>query len=216
MHRSRPLRHHARRLRHPALGRPQTLAQPALPAGAAPRRAVFGLLDADGWGWAGLKAAFWFLVFVFLSATSRTSPTTSRSRTPSRSATTPISPINWCPARTRTCPCPAPAGAVLPWQPGRPTSQLPEALTGAAAIQSGSNLYVVGGSAGAGPTADVSVSEVSEDGNLPPGQAGPALPEPRRSSHRDRSRACPTSWAALDASGDPPTPCSWAPWTTAW
>ena len=32
------------------------MAQYALPPGAVRRRAAFGLLDADGWGWASLKA----------------------------------------------------------------------------------------------------------------------------------------------------------------
>ena len=40
------------------------MAQNALPPGAVRRRAAFGMLDADGWGWAGIKALFWFLTFV--------------------------------------------------------------------------------------------------------------------------------------------------------
>ena len=42
------------------------MAQLALPPGAARRRAVFGLLDADGWGWATVKATFWFVLIIFL------------------------------------------------------------------------------------------------------------------------------------------------------
>ena len=42
------------------------MAQYALPPGAVRRRTVFGLLDADGWGWASLKATFWFLLIIFL------------------------------------------------------------------------------------------------------------------------------------------------------
>jgi hypothetical protein len=38
----------------------------ALPPGAARRRAVFGLLDADGWAWAFWKALFWFLFIIFM------------------------------------------------------------------------------------------------------------------------------------------------------
>ena len=43
------------------------MANAALPAGRATprRRALFGLFDADGWGWASVKAAFWF-VFIIL------------------------------------------------------------------------------------------------------------------------------------------------------
>ena len=29
-------------------------------------RVLFGLLDADGWTWASLKAAFWFVVIIML------------------------------------------------------------------------------------------------------------------------------------------------------
>ena len=42
------------------------MAQQALPAGALRRRVVFGLLDADGWTWATLRAIFWFLFIVFM------------------------------------------------------------------------------------------------------------------------------------------------------
>ena len=30
------------------------------------RRAFFGLFDADGWGWASVKAIFWFVVMIML------------------------------------------------------------------------------------------------------------------------------------------------------
>ena len=32
------------------------------------RRAFFGLLDAGGWAWATLKAAFWFVAIIMLMA----------------------------------------------------------------------------------------------------------------------------------------------------
>ena len=43
------------------------MAQQALSAGSSvPRkRVIFGLLDADGWGWAGLKAFAWLLIHRF-------------------------------------------------------------------------------------------------------------------------------------------------------
>ena len=50
------------------------MAQQALPPGAVRRRAAFGLLDADGWTWAGVKAAFWegsFAGFAAIIAASR-------------------------------------------------------------------------------------------------------------------------------------------------
>ena len=44
------------------------MAQQALGPGATvPRRRVlFGLLDAGGWAWAGLKAGFWLIVIIFM------------------------------------------------------------------------------------------------------------------------------------------------------
>ena len=92
------------------------MAQYALPPGAVRRRAVFGLLDRDGWAWATIKATFWFLLIIFLLA-----------YVPDRAyylAVSPtidlgfnaISPINLCPAENNGLPCPAPAGAVIPWE----------------------------------------------------------------------------------------------------
>ena len=44
------------------------MAQRALGAGMiVPRkRALFGLLDADGWGWAGVKAFVWLVIIILL------------------------------------------------------------------------------------------------------------------------------------------------------
>ena len=44
------------------------MAQQALgPGTAVPRRrAVFGLLDADGWGWASVKAFVWLIFIIFI------------------------------------------------------------------------------------------------------------------------------------------------------
>ena len=44
------------------------MAQTALYPGTTPtrRRALFGLLDANGWAWASLKAVIWFLLMIFL------------------------------------------------------------------------------------------------------------------------------------------------------
>ena len=181
------------------------MAQPALPAGAVPRRAIFGLLDADGWGWAGLKATFWFIAFIFLLGVV---PNYAYYFTVSDTihvGYNAISPINWCPSANEDLPCPAPAGAVIPWQPGPTDLNLPQALTGIAAIQSGSNLYVVGGSTGSGAVADVSVSEVASDGNLTAWVAGPALPEPRSGAAAISLSGVPYIVGGLDASGAPTT-----------
>ena len=55
------------------------MAQQALPAGATRRRVAFGLLDANGWTWAGLKATFWFLFIIFMLGVV---PTTTSTRLP--------------------------------------------------------------------------------------------------------------------------------------
>src|SRR4029079_8155770 len=166
VHRARSLRHDARRPRHPGVGRARTLAQQALPAGTTPRRAIFGLLDADRWGWARLKAEFLYIACIFLLGVV---PNYAYYFTVSDTihvGYNAISPINWCPAANEDLPCPAPAGAVVPWQPAPSELSLAQPVTGAVAVQSGANLYVVGGSAASGPVADVSVSEVASDGNL--------------------------------------------------
>src|SRR5206468_1600613 len=92
------------------------MAAPALTAGPAPRRrAMFGLLDADGWSWASIKAVFWFVIVIFLLG-----------YIPDRAyyftvfstidlGINAISPINLCPPENRTLPCPAPPGAAEPW-----------------------------------------------------------------------------------------------------
>src|SRR4051794_27940586 len=101
------------------------MAQRALTPGRTRRRAVFGLLDADGWGWASLKAFFWFIVIISVpgSLPDRAyyfpfSPTIDL-------ATLPWSPITLSPAENGGLPCPAPAGATLSWQKNPPQITLP-------------------------------------------------------------------------------------------
>src|SRR5688572_30395384 len=137
MHSSRPLpehewRHHraatgwrdrvprrvprrvTRRLTRRICERGAVMAQYALPPGAVRRRTVFGLLDADGWGWASIKATFWFLLAIFLlgyvpdrAYYLTVSPTVDLGFNA-------ISPINLCPGENdrgaRKLPCPAQAG----------------------------------------------------------------------------------------------------------
>ena len=89
------------------------------------RRVLFGLLDGDGWTWATLKAAFWFVLIIMLLG-----------YIPDRAyyftvfstidvGVNVISPINFCPPSNRTLPCPAPAGAPLPWDPSPAQLALP-------------------------------------------------------------------------------------------
>ena len=97
----------------------------ALPPGTARRRAAFGLLDADGWTWAGIKALFWFLLIIFLLGYV---PDRAYYMTVLRTIDfgyNVVSPINLCPPENRTLPCPAPAGSVVPWQPNSAELTLP-------------------------------------------------------------------------------------------
>ena len=142
------------------------------------RRTVFGLLDADGWTWASLKATFWFLLIIFLlgylpdrAYYFTVSPTIDVGFNA-------ISPINLCPAENRLSACPAPAGAVVPWQESPDELALPEDRAGAGVYSSGENIYLIGGRTADGSTASVLESLVT-DGNLTPWQDGPALPEAR-------------------------------------
>ncbi len=100
------------------------MAQQALPAGAIRRRAVFGLLDADGWGWAGIKATFWFMVFIFLLgyvpnlAYYFTVSDTVEGGLQRRLAHQLVPR-----ASNENLPCPAPAGAVVPWKTSPPRAR---------------------------------------------------------------------------------------------
>ncbi len=155
------------------------MAQRALPPGAFRRRAVFGLLDADGWTWASLKAFFWFLVIIFLLGYVpdrlyyfTVSPTIDLGYNV-------ISPVNFCPPSNRDLPCPAPAGAVVPWQQNPAQLALPAARAGAGTFASGENLYVVGGRGPDGTaTSDVFATRVINN-NLTGWAPGPALPAAR-------------------------------------
>ena len=155
------------------------MAQYALPPGAVKRRTAFGLLDADGWTWASLKATFWFLLIIFLTGYVpdrayyfTVSPTIDLGYNA-------ISPVNLCPPENQTLPCPAPLGAVVPWDQSPPELSLPEGRSSAGTFTSGENFYIVGGMTAEGPTTSVLATVVSEDGNLAAWQEGPALPEAR-------------------------------------
>ena len=80
------------------------------------RRALFGLLDADGWGWAFVKAFFWFIVIIFLLGYI---PDRAYYFTVNQTLDLGIlawSPVNLCPPTNKNLPCPPPFGAVVPWE----------------------------------------------------------------------------------------------------
>jgi hypothetical protein len=93
------------------------MAQQALHSGTRQTRsrAFFGLLDANGWGWASLKAAFWFILLIFLLGYI---PDRAYYFTVNQTIDLGIlawSPVNFCPEGNLSLPCPAPAGAAVPW-----------------------------------------------------------------------------------------------------
>ena len=90
---------------------------------------------AAGWGWAGVKATFWFLTTIFLLGYI---PNVVYYATVSDTVEVGanfISPINWCPASNKDLPCPAPVGAVVPWESSPDELALSDARAGAVAVQ---------------------------------------------------------------------------------
>lgn len=183
------------------------MAQYALPPGAVRRRTAFGLLDADGWAWASIKATFWFLLVIFLlgyvpdrAYYLTVSPTVDLGFNA-------ISPINLCPAENdrgdRKLPCPVPAGGIIPWDASPPELALPEGRTGALVFNSGSTMYLIGGETAAGATDSVVKTLVREDGNLDLWSAAPALPAPRTRATSLTFAGVPYVIGGLDASGSP-------------
>ena len=179
------------------------MAQYALPPGAVRKRAVFGLMDRDGWTWATIKATFWFLLIIFLlgyvpdrAYYLTVSPTIDLGFNA-------ISPINLCPAENKGLPCPAPAGAVIPWEESPENLSLPGGgRAGAGTFTSGENIYLIGGRTAAGTTASVLTSTVFE-GNLTAWAEAPALPEPRSDAAYISLGGLPFVVGGKDASGAP-------------
>ncbi len=157
------------------------MATQALNAGPLPRRrrAFFGLLDADGWGWASLKAAFWFVLMIFILGYI---PDRAYYFTVNRTLDLGIlawSPVNFCPPGNEQLPCPAPQGSVAPWHPSPPELALKAPRTDGGVVQAGSRLLYIGGSDGTKATADVFIAQIVETGTFDKWQSGPALPAPR-------------------------------------
>jgi N-acetylneuraminic acid mutarotase len=141
------------------------------------RRVLFGLLDADSWSWASLKAFFWFILIIFMLG-----------YLPDRAYYFTVfstidlgilawSPVNLCPPENQTLPCPAPAGAVLPWEPSPPELALPAPRMDGVAVIAGTKLLYIGGTDGTAPSDRVFVSTVYSDGNFSSWTEGPALPQ---------------------------------------
>ena len=157
------------------------MAQQALGAGTTVRRrrAMFGLLDADGWGWASVKAFIWLIIIIFLLGYL---PDRAYYLTVGRTVDLGVlawSPINLCPPSNETLPCPAPVGALVPWHPSPTELAMPEARTDGAVIQVGTKILYIGGTDGSVAQSDVFVAQTVGTGNFDAWASGPALPEPR-------------------------------------
>jgi len=185
------------------------MAQQALGPGAnVPRRRVlFGLLDAGGWAWAGLKAGFWLIVIIFMLGYL---PDRAYYFTVNRTIDIGIlawSPINLCPpVPNENLPCPVPVGAISPWHPN-PTEpvnlSLPEPRTDGGAVQVGENILYVGGSDGQTAQSTVFVAPAIPVGNFGAWEDGPALPEPRSNATVLVEGGNVYVFGGLDADGNP-------------
>jgi hypothetical protein len=142
-------------------------------------RALFGLLDASGWGWASLKAAFWFILLIFLLGYI---PDRAYYFTVNKTIDLGIlawSPVNFCPEGNLTLPCPPPPGSVVPWSTSPAQISLPEPRTDGAMVQSGTTIMYVGGSDGTKASEKTFIAKTSGVGNFDTWAPGPSLPEPR-------------------------------------
>jgi len=183
------------------------VATQALPAGrhVHRRRAFFGLFDADGWGWAGAKAAFWFVLSIFLIGYI---PDRAYYFTVERTLDLGVlawSPINLCPPENEGLPCPPEPGSTLPWHPSPPELALPAGRTDGGAVRLGSNYLFVGGSDGSTASADVYVAPAAGSGNFDRWTQGPALPEPRANAGVEFFGGSVYVVGGTDANGAPTT-----------
>ena len=185
------------------------MAQRALGAGmiVPRRRALFGLLDSDGWGWAGVKAFVWLVIIILLLAYI---PDRAYYLTVNRTVELGVlawSPVNLCPPGNETLPCPAPVGALAPWHASPTELALPDEAkrTDGAATQLGTKILYIGGSDGSKAQSNVYVAQLSGIGNFDKWAEGPALPEPRSDASVVQVSGTVYVLGGLDAAGKPTT-----------
>jgi hypothetical protein len=157
------------------------MAQQALGAGRSVprRRAVFGLLDSDGWAWASIKAFVWLIIIIFILAYL---PDRAYYLTVGRTVDLGVlawSPVNLCPPENESLPCPAPVGALVPWHGSPPELALPAPRTDGAVLQVGTKILYIGGSDGATAQKEVYVARTVGSGNFDKWAKGPDLPAAR-------------------------------------
>jgi N-acetylneuraminic acid mutarotase len=183
------------------------MAQQALgPGMIVPRkRAMFGLLDADSWTWAGIKAFVWLVIIIIMLGYI---PDRAYYLTVNRTVELGVlawSPVNFCPAENETLPCPAPVGAIVPWHPSPQELALPQARTDGTAIQLGTRILYIGGSDGTTAQSSVHVAQVVGTGNFDRWTDGPALPEPRSDAAVVSVSGTVYVMGGYDAAGAPTT-----------
>ncbi|MEA2653696.1 MAG: hypothetical protein QOI37_923 [Chloroflexota bacterium] len=157
------------------------MAQQALGAGTVlpRRRALFGLLDADGWGWASVKAFVWLIIIIFILGYL---PDRAYYLTVGRTVDLGVlawSPVNLCPPTNLTLPCPAPVGALVPWEASPSQLDLPQPRTDGSVLQVGTQILYIGGSDGKTAQTSTYVARTVGTGNFDKWSDGPALPAPR-------------------------------------
>jgi N-acetylneuraminic acid mutarotase len=143
------------------------------------RRALFGLLDSDGWAWASVKAFAWLVIIILLLGYL---PDRAYYLTVGRTVDLGVlawSPINLCPPTNESLPCPAPVGALIPWEASPTELDLPQPRTDGAVLQVGTQILYIGGTDGTTAQSSVYVSRTVGTGNFDTWTEGPALPEPR-------------------------------------
>jgi hypothetical protein len=181
------------------------MAQQALGAGMSVprRRAVFGLLDADGWTWASVKAFAWLIIIIFILGYL---PDRAYYLTVGRTVDLGVlawSPINLCPPSNETLPCPAPVGALVPWHPSPAQLALPAARTDGAVLQVGTKILYVGGSDGTTAQKATFVARTVGSGNFDTWANGPDLPAPRADASVAYAAGSIYVIGGTDASGVP-------------
>jgi N-acetylneuraminic acid mutarotase len=181
------------------------MAQTALPAPQSHgrRRAFFGLFDADGWPWAGAKAAFWFVLIIILLGYL---PDRAYYFTVQKTVDIGLlawSPINFCPPENETLPCPPPQGASLTWHLSPDELNLPAARTDGVAVALATTYLYVGGSDGTKASDSVYVTKAIGTGNFDHWKDGPKLPAPRADAASASIGNTLYVLGGLDADGKP-------------
>ena len=144
------------------------MAQQALGTGMiVPRkRALFGLLDADGWAWAGVKAFVWLVIIILLLGYI---PDRAYYFTVNRTIDLGVlawSPVNLCSSENEALPCPPPRGSVTAWHQSPDKLALKGPRTDGTAVQLGTKILFIGGSDGTTAQKDVWVATLSGVGNF--------------------------------------------------